>query len=55
MKYFSDFLALTGLALLGYGLFLFEPWVSYSVCGSLLIVAGVRLGAHEPPPKDGEG
>jgi hypothetical protein len=49
----SDFLSVVGLALLGYGLFLFIPWVSYSVCGSLLILAGVRLGANESPQKKG--
>jgi hypothetical protein len=43
----SDILAVSGLALLGYGLFLFKPWVSYSVCGSLLIMAGYMLGKNE--------
>jgi len=29
-----------GLVLLGYGLWLYSPWVSYSVIGCLLIVTG---------------
>lgn len=47
LKYIPDFISLIGLALLGYGLFLFLPWVSFVVCGSLLIAAGVRMGANE--------
>lgn len=47
MKYLPDILSFIGLALLGYGLFLFKPWVSYAVCGSLLIVAGAMLGKNE--------
>lgn len=29
-----------GLILLGYGLFLYLPWVSFSVCGVILMVVG---------------
>jgi len=35
-----DVLLVAGLLLLWWGLFLFLPWVSYSVCGSLLLIAG---------------
>jgi len=35
-----DFFVLGGLALLGYGLFLFRPWVSFSVCGCILMLIG---------------
>lgn len=33
-----DVFFIIGLGLLGYGLFLKEPWVAFSVCGSILIV-----------------
>lgn len=44
---FSDSIAVAGLAMLWYGLFQFIPWLSFSVVGSLLIIAGVRLGRSE--------
>ena len=37
---FRDILLLCGFFLLGYGLWLFMPCVSYSVCGILLMSAG---------------
>lgn len=49
-----DFLCFAGLCLLGYGLFLFLPWVSFSVCGALLLLAGVRLGRAESTNKVAE-
>ena len=33
-----------GLSLLGYGLFLYLPWVSYSVCGVILMAVGWLMG-----------
>lgn len=33
-----DAVSLGGIALLGYGLFIFEPWVSYSASGFLISV-----------------
>ena len=39
-----EILLIVGLCLLWYGLFLFLPWVSFSVCGALLLAAGY-LGA----------
>ena len=45
-SYLSDIIALIGLALLGYGLFLFDPRVSYCTVGSLLIMAGYRMGRN---------
>ena len=47
MKFLPDLLAIIGLCLLGYGLFLFLPWVSFSVCGALLIAAGVLSGRND--------
>lgn len=47
MKYLPDVIALCGLGLLGYGLYLYEPWVAFAVCGALLIVAGVAIGKGE--------
>ena len=29
-----------GLILLGYGLYLYLPWLSYSICGVILMVVG---------------
>ena len=46
-KIVPDILAVLGLALLGYGLYLFLPWVSFAVCGALLILSGVFLGRNE--------
>ena len=42
-KHFSELFAIAGLALLGYGLFLFEPFVGYSVAGFLLFAYGVTI------------
>lgn len=33
-----------GLILLGYGLFLYLPWVSFSVCGVILMATGWLMG-----------
>jgi hypothetical protein len=33
-----------GLSLLGYGLFLYLPWVSFSVCGVILMAVGWLMG-----------
>lgn len=33
-----------GLILMGYGLFLYLPWVSFSVCGLILMVIGWVMG-----------
>lgn len=41
---FADVLSFSGLCLLGYGLFLYEPWIAYSVCGSLMFAMGI-IGA----------
>lgn len=33
-----------GLIMLGYGLFLYLPWVSFSVCGVILMATGWLMG-----------
>ena len=33
-----------GLILLGYGLYLFRPWVSFAVCGAILLAIGIFIG-----------
>lgn len=33
-----------GLILLGYGLYLFRPWVSFAVCGAVLLAIGIFIG-----------
>lgn len=35
-----------GLILLGYGLFLYLPWVSFSVCGVILMATGWLMGGN---------
>jgi hypothetical protein len=35
-----DFLLVFGLCLLGYGLYLFAPWVSFAVCGAIVLAGG---------------
>lgn len=35
-----ELLMVSGLLIFGYGLYLFRPWISFTVCGLLLIVGG---------------
>lgn len=44
MKYLPDVLTVAGVALLGYGLWLYYEPLSYAVVGSLLIIGGVLMG-----------
>lgn len=34
----ADLIGVTGLGLIGYGLYQFLPWVAYTVVGALLII-----------------
>ena len=43
MKLLPDILSIIGLALLGYGLFLYSPRISFCVIGALLLVYGVAV------------
>ena len=47
MKYFSEISVFVGLILLGYGLFLFKPWVGLAACGALLFTYGVAADIFE--------
>jgi len=47
LRFLPEILSVAGLFSLGYGLYIFEPWVAFSVVGSLLIIAGLRLGRVE--------
>lgn len=38
-----DFFILCGLGLIGYGLWLFKPWVGFSVSGFLMMVIGYLM------------
>lgn len=42
-----DVIFVGGLALLGYGLFLFLPWVSFAVCGAFLIAMSLFMAKGE--------
>ena len=46
-----DAVSIGGIALLGYGLFLFKPWISYSVVGLLLLLFGLLMGRREANSK----
>ena len=36
-----DFFVFGGLGLMGYGLHLYEPWVSFTVCGACMLAFGI--------------
>ena len=38
-----DILFFVGLAMLGYGLYLVSPWISFTACGVLLMLTGYLL------------
>jgi len=49
-----DLLVFGGLSMLGYGLYLREPWIAFSVCGVLSMALGLgwlaRIIDHNPAP-----
>ena len=49
---FADVLSVTGLALMGYGLFLYDPRVAYVAVGGLLLAAGVKAHKSRMPEPD---
>jgi len=42
-----DAISICGISLIGYGLFIFEPWVSFTVVGALVLLFGLFLGKRE--------
>ena len=38
---YQDVVVLTGLALLGVGLWMFNPWVSLTVVGAIVVFLGI--------------
>lgn len=40
----EDFLVCCGLAALGYGLYLRQPWLAFVVVGAVLTVIGLAVG-----------
>jgi hypothetical protein len=46
MKVMSDLSIILGFMSLAYGLYLYEPWVSYSVCGAIMLIIGVLSGLN---------
>lgn len=41
----NDVVGLAGLGSMSYGLFIFEPWVSFTVCGAIVLCLAVWRGA----------
>ena len=41
-----DFHVYGGLVLLGYGLYLFHPWLAFSICGAVLLLTGLFYGGY---------
>jgi len=39
-----DVLLVCGLGLLAHGLYLLYPWLSFTVCGILILVGGIFMG-----------
>lgn len=39
----QDLFLFAGLGLLGYGLYLFKPWLSFTICGVLLMLIGYLM------------
>jgi len=48
MRIVAGILQLIGLVGLGFGLYLYEPWVALAVCGGLVIIGGVWLDITAP-------
>lgn len=42
---FRDVLLVTGLTLIGVGLYLFAPWLSFTVCGVVIFAGGFFMKA----------
>ncbi len=45
-KIYFDLIGLAGISILGYGLWLYEPFMSYAIVGLILLVLAV-LGARK--------
>lgn len=43
----SDVLLIAGLCSLGYGLYLYSPWLAFTVCGALVLTGGMLLAMGE--------
>ena len=44
-KIYFDLIGLAGLSIMGYGLYLFKPFISYAVVGLILLILAI-LGAR---------
>lgn len=42
-----DIFVFGGLAIMSYGLYLFRPWVAYTIGGLILMALGLFLGRHK--------
>ena len=46
MKVISDLSIILGFMSLAYGLYVYRPLVSYSVCGAIMMIIGVLSGLN---------
>jgi len=51
MRIIAGILQFIGLGSLGWGMWLYEPWVALAICGSLVMIGGVWLDITAPKPK----
>jgi len=42
-----DIFFIGGLSMLGYGLWIKNPWIAYSVCGAVLMISGYIMGERK--------
>jgi len=42
-----DIFVFGGLAIMSYGLYLFKPWIAYTIGGMILMALGLFLGRHK--------
>ena len=43
MRMLSGVLELAGLLSIGYGLWQYEPWIAFVVCGTLVMIGGILV------------
>ena len=51
MQIIATILQVIGLIGLGYGLYQYEPWLAWTVCGGLILIGGIWLDITAPKAK----